>query len=166
MYWDRAENIYYLKYQNKCQWSFPAALVSSTREQKPGSWGAEWIPKAGKKPGYPSPVKWSHDHCGHKAALVLVLPKQWGGGLVILLSHLVLFCSPFSVLALWHIINDGMITICEGCGRFSLSYSLTPIKTVSLHMLSVTYQSLEIPSPAPISLPHQHLVSSVTYIIL
>lgn len=143
MYWDRAENIYYLKYQNKCQWSFPVALVSSTREQKPGSWGTEWIPKPGKKPGNRSPVKRSHDHCGHRAALGLGLPKHCGGGLVTPLSHLVLFCSPFSVLALWYIINDGMITICEGCGRFSLSYSWTSIKTVSLHILSQLPTSLK-----------------------
>ena len=83
-----------------------------------------------------------HDDCGHKAALVLVLLSNEveAGDSPRLL---VLFHAPFSVFALRYIINEGVITICEGCGQFSLSYSLTSIKIVSLHMLSQLPTSLK-----------------------
>lgn len=82
------------------------------------SGGSESIPKPGQKPGNLSHGARSHDHWCQRAGRVL--PKRGDGSefsfLIISCS-----CSPFPILPWEFIINDTMITICEGYGRLSLS---------------------------------------------
>lgn len=104
-------------------------------------------------------MEWPQDHCCHQAALVFVLPKQWGGGMETVLL-IWLFCSPFSVLPLWYIINDGMITICEGYSRLSLLLVTNSYENCNLTrafpVIYKSYETLSLAIPPSVQCSHIH----------